>query len=132
MSILMNKKAAWLVGLALLCVGLVVGLGFGSTVDEADAAKKKELKTLWANINADGLTPSYKGLTGNRRTAEGRYEISFNRDVSKCATVATIKNQYGEILAFTRDDTPKTVHVEIVTSDHSEWQDGGFALVVNC
>jgi hypothetical protein len=87
---------------------------------------------LWANINADGLTPSYYGLTGNTRTAEGRYDISFNRDVSKCATVATNKNQYGEISASTRNDTPNTANVEIVTSNHLEWQDGAFALVVTC
>jgi len=45
MSILAGKTV-WLVGLMMLCVGLVVGLGLGSTVEDADAAKKKQLNTL--------------------------------------------------------------------------------------
>jgi hypothetical protein len=73
-------------------VGLAVGLGLSSTSKDADAVRPKQIKTLWANIQSDGLTTSYKGLTGNRRDFEGQYTISFNRDVSKCARTATLVN----------------------------------------
>src|SRR5215210_8603974 len=89
MSILANK-ATWLAALLMLCVGLAVGAVFGSTTKDADAAKRHQLKTLWAVVEGNSRVDSYKGLTGNQKLAEGTYQIDFNRDISKCAYTATI------------------------------------------
>src|SRR5215210_6658080 len=87
----------WLVGLAMLCVGLV-GLGLGSMVEDADAAKKKELKTLWAVVDADGTLVRGKGVTGNNKLGTGTYGFFFNRNVEGCAWVATLREgNAGEI-----------------------------------
>ena len=130
MSILAGK-AVWLVGLVFLCVGLVVGLSFGSTVEDADAARRRLLKSLWAVIQDDGLTTSYKGLTGNTRIEEGTYDISFNRVISKCAYTATASGgSSGDISTF--NSGPRTVRVLTLTNDGNAYEDTPFHLVVNC
>jgi hypothetical protein len=131
MSILANKTT-WLVVLAVLCVGLAVGLGLNSTSKDADAARPKQLKTLWANIQSDGLTTSYKGLTGNTRDAEGEYTISFNRNVSKCARTATLENNGERALIVTEPGLdPQSIEVLTFTTD-AVFSDNPFSLVVNC
>jgi hypothetical protein len=45
---------------------------------------------LWAQINADGTADNWKGMTGNGAVGGGRYNISFNRDITECAYSATI------------------------------------------
>ena len=118
--------------------GVVVGAVCGtcgradvsSTADDADAAKKRPLRTLWAVIQPDGLTYSYKGLTGNQKTATGKYQIDFNRDISKCAYTATISDGYIGYIG-TQNAGPQSVRVFTNKPDTNS-SDMSFYLVVNC
>ena len=109
----------------------MVGLSFGSTVEEADAAKKRQLKTLWAVIQDDGLTTSYKGLTGNQHLGTGEYQIDFNRNISKCAYTATASSGSSDDIS-TYNSGPQSVKVIALTNDGSAYDDAPFHLVVNC
>jgi hypothetical protein len=134
MSILANKTV-WLVVLAVLCVGLSVGAVFGSTSKDADAAKKPQLKTLWAVITPDGGSSSSKGLSTSERYDKGNYILSFNRDISKCAKTATASTTFmlGDTYqTSTYDAGPRSVGV-LITNDNVGYDDPPyFQLVVNC
>jgi hypothetical protein len=60
------------IGTAAMVAGLALGLALGSVGDDAAGARRRPPpKTLWSVIQPDGLTTSYKGLTGNTRTEGG-------------------------------------------------------------
>ena len=69
-------------GGALLCVGLAVGLVIGSSMHDADAARKPLLKTLWAVVDADGgiVEGESKGVVSSSKGGVGSFGIAFNRD----------------------------------------------------
>jgi len=115
----------------MLCVGLVVGLGLGSTVEDADAAKKKELKTLWAIVDSDGNIVRSKGNAVSIYTGRtGVYQIRFNRNVNGCAKVATIDGGSSGEPSFTNYDPSK---VDVFTANSSGvLADRAFQLVVLC
>ena len=105
---------------------------------DADAARRRLLKTLWAvvTINADHtitVTRS-KGETGSEKLGTGVYKIGFNRDVSGCACVATIdQSQVGFISAQVNSFVATKRDVVVSTYD----QDGTaaefpFQVVVHC
>jgi hypothetical protein len=124
------KRTMWLVGLVLLCVGLVVGLGLNTVVDAADAAKKKELKTLWAVVDAEGNLVRNKGATSAVRSFEGAYEVSFNRNVSNCAYTATTAD---EVVALTGvDEGSNSRSVAVYIASLQAQTDAPFHLQVTC
>ncbi|HZD87802.1 MAG TPA: hypothetical protein VE088_07335 [Gaiellaceae bacterium] len=45
---------------------------------------------LWAVVNADGSIARSSGATGSTHPAAGKYDVTFDRDVSACAYTATI------------------------------------------
>src|SRR5215207_10294319 len=99
---------------------------------DADAAKHHQLKTLWALIEANGLTDGYKGLTGNSHLSDGVHVIAFNRNVHKCAATATLSDQEnGEISIFKPASSPSSVDAFTHNSQGSG-ADKAFDLVVNC
>jgi hypothetical protein len=127
----------WGAMLAVLCVGLAVGLMFGSAIDDAEAKKKKKhrppavLTTLWATIEDDGSTTSSKGATASRKDSLGIYEIDFYRDISKCAHTATVAGgTSGDISTFAQG--PQTVKVLTLNDTGTAYEDTPFHLVVNC
>lgn len=132
MSILANK-AMWLATFLVLCVGLAVGVVLGSTIKDADAAKSKQLK-IWAVVESNGLVDSYKGLTGNQRLDTGRYQISFDRNISKCAYTATIAaGEFGDISTFNSGSAaPQSILVFTTDNQGADFEDKPFDLVVNC
>ncbi|HEV2741845.1 MAG TPA: hypothetical protein VGV91_01680 [Rubrobacter sp.] len=100
------------------------------TVDGQDAP-------LWAVINAAGLAENWHGMTGNRRVNEGRYQIFFNRDVSRCAYSATPWAQASDVYVqgsatSTVPITSNSVIVQVYTMDGSLQVNRGFSLVVHC
>jgi hypothetical protein len=133
MSVL-TGKATWLVGLVLLCVGLVVGLGVGSTVEDADAAKKKELKTLWAVVSLDTMEEPVmvraKGATNVVKLSEGTFEVSFNRNVSNCAYGVTSSELFAAVPSVDEGPNPSSVTVYTVGGDGLH--DAPFHLQVTC
>ena len=114
-------------------MGLVVGLGLGSALDTADAAKKPLLKTLWAKVDTDGSNLGSKGVTFTTLIDLGTYQINFNRDISKCAyTVSLSDGSQGQLDTRFDTDTPRTVYVESTNSAGSTFEYNSFHLIVNC
>jgi hypothetical protein len=104
---------------------------------DADAARRRQLKTLWAVVqfNADQtitVTRS-KGVTGSSKLGTGVYKIGFNRDVSGCACVATIQSFPGFISAQANSFVATKREIIVSTYD----KDGNaanfsFQVVVHC
>jgi hypothetical protein len=61
-----------------------------STLGVVPAALVAEGGTHFAVVNAGGQAVRSRGITSAARTAEGRYQVIFNRDVRGCAYYATI------------------------------------------
>lgn len=105
---------------------------------DADAARRRLLKTLWAvvTINADQtitVTRS-KGAVSSSRLGTGVYKIGFNRNVSGCACVATIdQSQLGFISAQANSfvATERDVVVSTYASNGTA-AERPFQLVVHC
>jgi hypothetical protein len=61
-----------------------------STLATVPGALVSEGVTHFAVVNAGGQQVRARGTTSAARTAEGRYQVIFNRDVRSCAYYATI------------------------------------------
>jgi hypothetical protein len=105
---------------------------------DAEAARRRLLKTLWAvvNINADHsitVTRS-KGVVASSKLGTGVYTIGFNRDVSGCACVATIDQSHvgfvspmvNSVVATERDVVVSTYDKDGTAANRP------FSLVVHC
>jgi hypothetical protein len=108
---------------------------------DADAARRRLLKTLWAvvTINADHTITvnRSKGVTASSRLGTGQYRITFNRDVSRCVYSATIESTSGggEISAFGGPLQGVVTEREVLVSTYDNsgsFDDEPFHLVVNC
>jgi hypothetical protein len=70
--------------------------GFGgraikeSTLGTVPGALVAEGSTHFAVVNAGGQQVRARGTTSSARTAEGRYQVIFNRDVRGCGYYATV------------------------------------------
>ncbi len=127
---------------ALVTAGvLAAGLVYG---DDAGAAKRPLLKTLWAVVNEDGTLDRSKGVTAGSRLGTGAYRITFNRNVSGCAYAATVdvsgigEGHAGEVYVSRNDDsqtnptTPRQVDVTTTNSGGTSNSDNQFDLIVHC
>ncbi len=121
-------------GGVLLCVGLAVGLVIGSSIQDADAARKPLLKTLWAVVDADGgiVEGESKGVVSSSKGGVGSYGIAFNRDVSTCGKIATLRTFSGEISPDSASASRRTVEVRSRNSNTSTPEDRAFYLAVHC
>jgi hypothetical protein len=135
MSILATK-AMWLVVLAVLSVGLVVGLVLGFPTRDAEAGK---LKTLWAVVDENDLvrgkgatSAEFGGFDGNPHP--GTHFVWFDRDVSECAYSATITGGYaGSTGVHPGDFGINPSHrVDVFTVGGSGLEDLPFHLIVQC
>jgi hypothetical protein len=61
-----------------------------STLGVVPAALVAEGITHFAVVNAGGQAVRSRGITSAARTAEGRYQVIFNRDMRACAYYATV------------------------------------------
>jgi hypothetical protein len=107
----------------------------GSLVEDAEAARGTQLKTLWAVVNSDGTLARGKGATSiNKPTGTtGEYEIKFKQDVSRCAYSATFDHSSGFIFISLRDSSIGAREVGVTTTDRNAVvRDSPFHLVVNC
>jgi hypothetical protein len=84
------------VGGVVLAVSLTVG-----TAAVVGAARPVAPATLWAVVNLDGtLARGSSAVSSSQLGVDGQYEVVFNRDVSRCAYVAS----GGEATALGADD----------------------------
>jgi len=61
-----------------------------STLSAVPTAFSAEGIQHFAVVNAGGQQVRFRGTTSAARTAEGRYQVIFNRDVRGCAYYATV------------------------------------------
>ena len=61
-----------------------------SSLSTVPAALVAEGSAHFAVVNAAGQQVRARGTTSSARTAEGRYQVIFNRDVRGCAYYATV------------------------------------------
>ena len=95
---------------------------------------------LWAVVDSAGNVHAASGLvrTGSvKAAANGTYVISFNRDVSHCARVATIGGPrigVGETEGFIRANlvAPASLEVTTLNENGSTLEDHSFSLAVFC
>jgi hypothetical protein len=110
-------------------VGGLLGSSFALPPRDAEA---RELKTLWAVVNSNATLAHGKGVVSiSRFAAVGSYVVRFNRNVSTCAYVATLSNQF--VGQTSTDDFFGSDEVLVLTSSSSgTLADMSFHLVVNC
>jgi hypothetical protein len=113
---------------ALVCVAGALGGG------AAAASLAAESGNLFAVVDASGAKLAGGGVSAVQRLGVGRYEVTFNRDVSSCAFQATTRNAFSQALqVFTAGGhgSPAGVYVE-TKNQGGGLTDGPFHLVVNC
>jgi hypothetical protein len=130
------QRALRLGSATVLCLGLVMVLAAATVRDDADAARRPLLKTLWAVADTGGgiAAGESKGVVSSGRThgsGVGGYSVTFNRDVRHCAKLATIMGNVGEIFTRSQSGFPRSVEVFTYTSGGSP-QDRAFSLAVHC
>jgi hypothetical protein len=89
---------------------------------------------LWANVNASGTLARGSRVTGVTHLGPGQYEVTFNRNVSQCAYVATtrvVTNQALQVYTASGHLSANGVFVE-VKNQGGGLQDGPFNLVTTC
>ena len=103
---------------------------------DADAARRRLLKTLWAVVQPTftSITVTHsKGVTGARKIDTGAHAIAFNRKVSGCACVATLESFDGSITATPRSSVGSEREVVVSTYDiNGDLADRSFSVVVHC
>jgi hypothetical protein len=101
---------------------------------DAEAAKRRLLKSLWAVVNPDGTLRRGKGVVSSGKTGTGAYSVTFNRNITTCAVVATISDGFvGEISTVIADPPLTSSRVDVSTRDSAgNVQDKTFHLVVSC
>lgn len=89
---------------------------------------------LFAVVDTAGTLVSGGGVSGVTHLATGQYEVTFTRDVSACAYLATTANAYSQALqAYTAGGhlSGRGVYVE-TKNQGGGLTDGPFHLVVTC
>ena len=78
-----------------------------------------------------------RGVTASQRTGQGRYAVTFNRDVRGCAYVATIGDEgtagtgSGTVSVASNAVNPNSVNVRTARGNNDA-QDRSFHLIVSC
>jgi hypothetical protein len=107
----------------------------GDKGEKGDKGQKGDAATsLWAVVDYAGNKISLSsGVTGTSRIQIGYFKITFDRDVSKCALLAT-QSTYGNAFATASPSygaDPKSVSVGIYAPNLGA-TDANFALAVFC
>ena len=111
-------------------IGLAAAFAVMVSVPLASAASSN----LFAVSDAGGGKVAGNGVTGITHLGTGRYEVTFTKDVSRCAYVATTRHAFTQaIQVFTAGghNSPQGVYVE-TKNQGGGLTDGPFNLVVNC
>jgi hypothetical protein len=95
------------------------------------------VRTLFVVVNQDGSLARGRRVRESRRITTGQYEVTFRRDVTDCAYVATIGVSDdaalpgGEVSVGSQPDNPRGVHVRTRNSNGNA-ANRGFHLAVHC
>jgi hypothetical protein len=115
-----------------LVASLLAGLArlVAAPAPDAEAAKHQST-TVWAVVNGDATLRLGKGVKSvGRYAAAGSYAVTFTRDVSKCAYVATTADQN---MGVTSTDEYFGEGVLVTTSaPGGPLSDISFNLIVQC
>jgi hypothetical protein len=85
----------------------------------------------WAFVSEDGPLLGSKGVTGTKGS-ESPYEVSFDRDVSKCAVTATSNDVIPtNKVTVAQHNKPESIRVFIKNAANEE-EAAFFSIVVNC
>jgi hypothetical protein len=125
--------------ISIACVGLAAGVVVGSVGDDVDAAKQKQLKTLWAvvQLGADHeITVTHaKGVKESSKLGIGTYKIGFNRNISGCAYAASqISSGFLAVTGGPRYGvmTEREILVEAFDADAFTRVERSFHLIAHC
>jgi sarcosine oxidase gamma subunit len=113
----------------LKCVGVLVVAVFWS-----GAAATATAANLYAKVSQTGTLISGSGVSSVSWLGPGRYEVTFNTNVTQCAYVATTANAYSQALqVYTASGhlSPNGVYVE-TKNQGGGLTAGPFNLFVNC
>jgi hypothetical protein len=93
---------------------------------------------MYAVVNPNGTLARGFRAVGSNRISAGSYEVEFNRDVRRCAYVATIGlsgdvgvSPSGELTVVAANGDPSKVFVATSSSSGGR-ADRGFHLAVHC
>ena len=100
----------------------------------ASSVSAATVRHLWAVVAGNGALTRGSRVTGAARLGVGRYEITFDRNVSGCAYVATTTNAYSQALTiFTASGHSSANGVYVETKNQGGGlTDGPFNLLVAC
>jgi hypothetical protein len=89
---------------------------------------------LFATVGMTGNVIDGGGVTGATHIGTGQYEVTFNKDVSGCAYVASTQNAYSQALQiFTAGGHLSSDGVYVETKNQGGGlTDGPFNLIVDC
>lgn len=87
-----------------MSAGLAVALSLGMAT--AASAQSFGYANMMAHVRANGVTVKGSGVQSSTRTALGKYQVEFTRDIRKCFYSATpLGNNGGQVsIAFVAGD----------------------------
>lgn len=123
----------------------------GSLIPTVNAARRADAATAAASadglarqvvVGADGARSNDRGVVSVTKTATGRYQVIFDRDVAACVPVATLVQGTppadrpnvaitGQIAVAKAGDNVSAINVATANAG-GEYADRGFNLVVSC
>ena len=114
------------------------GIG-GVTVkeDRLGTVPSAESLSHSATVTGAGQAVRSKGITSAVRVAPGRYQVTFNRNIQTCTSVASVGDPSaagppaGEATTALLAANPNTVQVRTAQSN-GQVENRGFSLVVSC
>lgn len=115
-----------------LLVGALAAAVMAAVVASVAAASGSP--NLFATVAMDGSLTDGGGVSSVTHLGTGRYEVTFTKDVSGCAYVASTQNAYSQaLLVFTAGGHlgPDGVYVE-TKNQGGGLTDGPFNLIVDC
>jgi hypothetical protein len=126
------------VGMSIAAGGDAGNIGPSMSKAGTSAINVKIKSAGFAVVGGDGVLARGKNAVSSARFADGRYEVVFNRDVTRCAYTATIGQVEGSGIEPTGQITtaPRAGNangVFITTEDSAGNQsDRDFHLLVSC
>ena len=84
-------------------------LGFAVAAAAAVPAQSAGFGTFFATMNPNGTVLFSSGVEASARTAVGRYEITFNADIRRCAALVNVNGAVPGYGVTRRKDGTATV-----------------------